>query len=89
MASAKPKTKQEELREKAKKSLLRKLKGRSRSLPFVNDEEKRLFYEIARRTGLKWEDLQRKTKRGQNVFDLQRYRVVIIDVKMLAAGRDD
>ena len=70
----------------AKQELQRALRSRSRKLPAVSDDAKRLFYEIARKSGLRWSDLQRKTKDGQNVFEMKHYRVVIIDVRMLAAN---
>ncbi len=73
----------------AKQELLRALKGRKRRLPPVSDDAKRLFYEIARKTGLTWTDLQRQTRNGQNVFDLKHYRVLVIDVRMLQANDRD
>jgi DNA-directed RNA polymerase subunit H (RpoH/RPB5) len=73
----------------AKQELLRALRSRSRKLPAVSDDAKKMFYEIARKSGFKWSDLQRKTRDGQNVFELKYYRVVIIDVRMLAANDRD
>jgi hypothetical protein len=70
----------------AKQELLRALKSRSRKLPAVSDNAKKLFYEIARKTGMNYTILQRKAREGQNVFDLKHYRVLIIDVRMLAAN---
>lgn len=73
----------------AKQELQRALRSRSRKLPAVSDDAKRLFYEIARKSGLKWSDLQRQARKGQNVFELKYFRVLIIDVRMLAANDKD
>lgn len=72
----------------AKQELLRALRSRSKRLPPVSDDAKKIFYEIARKTGLKWTDLQRRTREGQNPFDLKFSRIVI-DVKMLQAGDEN
>jgi hypothetical protein len=73
----------------AKQELLRALRSRSRKLPAVSDDAKKLFYEIARKTGMNYTILQRKAREGKNVFDLKDYRVLIVDVRMLAANDKD
>ena len=57
---------------------------RNKWLPAVSDDAKRIFYELASRTGMNWERMQRRAVSGSDVFLDESERMV--DFKTAAAG---
>lgn len=73
-----------------RKELLQELKdNRNRYMPRLSEGAKQLFYEIARRTGWKWDEMQRHALSGVDVTAGSRDKKAstVIDRKTSAAGK--